>query len=175
VPYKRIDLIIDAFASLPEKRLVVFGDGPDFAKLAARAGPNVTLMGHQPFANLRDHMQRARAFIFAAEEDFGITPLEAQACGTPVIAFGRGGARETILGLDSARPTGVFFAEQSIAALLGAIHQFETEAARILPSACRENAQRFSIAAFREAFAAFVANAWAAHCRDDEGKGARGK
>lgn len=120
VPYKKMPLIVEAFAAMPDKRLVVIGDGPELARCKAVAAPNVELLGYQPFEVLRDYMQRARAFVFAAEEDFGITPVEAQACGTPVIAFGRGGACETIVGLDAAAPlpaaggaapTGLFFAE----------------------------------------------------------------
>ena len=91
VPYKRMDLIVEAFAQMPDKRLVVLGDGPEMPKLKALAGPNVTLLGYQDDLVLRDHLQRARAFVFAAEEDFGILPVEALACGTPVIAYGRGG------------------------------------------------------------------------------------
>ncbi len=92
VPYKKVDLIVEAFSSMPDKRLVVIGDGPDLAKVRAKAGPNVELLGFASADVLRDHLQRARAFVFAAEEDFGIAPLEAQACGTPVIACGRCGA-----------------------------------------------------------------------------------
>ena len=110
VPYKKMDVIVQAFSGMPDKKLVVIGDGPGFAKIKAHAGPNVTLLGYQSFEVLRDHMQRARAFIFAAEEDFGIVPVEAQACGTPVIAYGKGGALETVRGLHrSDQPTGVFF------------------------------------------------------------------
>lgn len=99
VPYKRMDLIVEAFATMPDKRLVVIGEGPEFEKVKAKAGPNVELLGYQGSEVLRDYMQRARAFVFAAEEDFGIMPVEAQACGTPVIAFGKGGVLETIRGV----------------------------------------------------------------------------
>jgi glycosyltransferase involved in cell wall biosynthesis len=160
VPYKRIDLIVRAFASLPERRLVVIGDGPEMPRLAALAGPNVTLLGFQEDAVLRDHLQRARAFIFAAEEDFGILPVEAQACGTPVIAFNRGGAAETIMGLGNRHaqpPTGVFFESQTSAALLAAIARFET--AEISPQACRRRAEQFSIGAFRAGWAELAATA----------------
>ena len=92
VPYKRVDLIIEAFNRMPDKKLIVVGDGPDFDKLKAMAGPNVRLLGRQPGERLRRYLQLARGFIFAAEEDFGIAPVEAQACGTPVLAYGRGGA-----------------------------------------------------------------------------------
>jgi len=83
---------------MPDKNLVVIGDGPDFEKIKVSAGPNVSLLGYQSFDVLSEHMKSSKAFIFAAEEDFGITPLEAQASGTPVIAYGKGGALETILG-----------------------------------------------------------------------------
>ena len=98
VPYKKIRLIVEAFSRMPDKTLVVIGEGPEFERVRAAATPNVRILGYQSFDVLRDHMQRARAFIFAAEEDFGITPVEAQACGTPVIAFAKGGALETVRG-----------------------------------------------------------------------------
>lgn len=149
VPYKRIDLIVEAFSRMPEKRLVVIGDGPDFDKIHALAGPNVTLMGYQPHSVLKEHLQHARAFVFAAEEDFGIAPIEAQACGTPVIAYGKGGALETIRGGAGAEQTGVFFAEQTVDALCHTIAAFE--AGPVLdPHACRLNAERFAIPVFRQ-------------------------
>jgi len=109
VPYKRIDLIVDAFNRMPDKQLTVIGDGPHFKMLKAKAKSNVRLLGYQPFDVLRQQMQSAEAFVFAAEEDFGIVPVEAQACGTPVIAFARGGAAETIV----EGQTGLFFREQT--------------------------------------------------------------
>lgn len=90
VPYKRVDLIAEAFARMPQRRLLIVGDGPERAKIAAKAAPNVELLGEQPFEQMHEILRRARAFVFAAEEDFGIAPIEAQACGLPVIAFGRG-------------------------------------------------------------------------------------
>jgi len=166
VSYKRIDLIVQAFAEMPEKRIVVIGDGPDFDKIKARATDNVTFLGFQDSSVLCDYMQRAKAFVFAAEEDFGIAPLEAQACGTPVIAFGKGGALETIVGLDAERPTGVFFAEQSVKAVVDAIGRFEAANHRIFPEACRENAMRFSIDRFRTEFSQFVDNCWSEWCAE---------
>lgn len=160
VPYKRIDLIVEAFSAMPDKHLVVIGDGPDFDKIKAKAGSNVTLLGYQNHAVLKDHMQRARAFVFAAEEDFGIAPLEAQACGTPVIAFGKGGALETIRGLDDELPTGVFFFEQSTMAIRDAVSRFEQEGQQILPVNCRANAMRFSPERFQQEFQGFVERAW---------------
>jgi len=96
VPYKRIDLIVEAFSRMPEKKLVVIGDGSEMAKIKSKATANVEILGYQPNEVMEDYMRRAKAFVFAAEEDFGITPVEAQACGTPVIAFGKGGALESI-------------------------------------------------------------------------------
>lgn len=160
VPYKRTDLIVRAFSQMPEKKLVVIGTGPDFEKIKAQAGPNVTLLGYQPFDVLRDHMQRARAFIFAAEEDFGIVPLEAQACGTPVIAYGKGGALETVRGLDHPQPTGVFFNPQTPQALQEAVLTFEAAASRFQPQKIREHAQAFNQQRFREEFVSFVAQCW---------------
>lgn len=161
VPYKKMPMIVEAFSAMPDMHLVVIGDGPEFEKCNDVAGPNVTLMGWQPFEVLKDHMQRAKAFIFAAEEDFGITPLEAQACGTPVIAFGKGAVLETIQGLDSANPTGVFFNEQTPAAINAAVKVFENESARIMPEACRANVLRFSPERFRTEFTEFVEIEWA--------------
>ncbi len=158
VPYKKIDLIVEAFSGMPEKKLVVIGDGPDFEKIKLKAKSNVTLLGYQSHAVLKDHMQRAKAFVFAAEEDFGIAPLEAQACGTPVIAYGKGGALETIRGMDSEKPTGVFFDKQDVGSLIQAIKTFENGADRFDPAACRENAQRFSVQSFREQFTTLVEN-----------------
>jgi glycosyltransferase involved in cell wall biosynthesis len=154
VPYKKMDLIVQAFAAMPDRRLIMIGDGPDFAKIRPLATQNVTLLGYQQFSVLRDHMQRARAFVFAAEEDFGIAPVEAQACGTPVIAFSKGATVETIKGLDTDRPTGLFFDTQSVPAIIDAVRRFE--AASISPQACRDNAMRFSVETFREQFSAFM-------------------
>ena len=155
VPYKKIDLIVEAFARTPERRLVVIGDGPDMQKIRAKAAPNIEIMGYQPFAVLHDRMRRAKAFVFAAEEDFGISVVEAQACGTPVIAYGKGGALETVR--DGARPTGLFFEEQDAEAIIAAVDAFEREPGRIRAEDCRANAQRFSARRFREQLVACVA------------------
>ena len=155
VPYKRVDLIVEAFAAMPHRRLVVIGDGPEMGRAKAKAGPNVTFLGHASAADLRRHVRSARAFVFAAEEDFGIAPVEAQACGTPVVAYGRGGATETVV--DGV--TGVLFAEQTVASLSAAIDRFETLAWD--PAVIRRQAERFSAAVFRRRFADLVARAWA--------------
>jgi chain length determinant protein tyrosine kinase EpsG len=163
VPYKRMPMIVEAFARMPQRRLVVIGDGPDMDKVRAAAGPNVTVLGFQDDATLVDHMQRARAFVFAAEEDFGITPVEAQACGTPVIAYGRGGSLETVRGRgDPAQRTGVFFDAQTPEALIAAVEAFEALPAPMAPETCRRHAEDFAPERFRERFAAEVERAWAA-------------
>jgi glycosyltransferase involved in cell wall biosynthesis len=156
VPYKKIDMIVKAFSYLPEKRLVVIGDGPESAKIKKIATGNVSILGRQSDDNLRYYVQRAQAFLFAAREDFGIAPVEAQACGTPVIAYGRGGVTESVRGLEMERPTGVFFAEPTIESLIEAIELFEKNRGCISPAACRENALRFAPDRFRGEFANFL-------------------
>lgn len=157
VPYKKMDLIVQAFSAMPDKKLVVVGDGPDMAKVKAAAGPNVEILGYQSFAKLKELMQGAAAFVFAAEEDFGITPVEAQACGTPVIAFGKGGALETVRSVGQhPRPTGLFFDRQSADSIIGAVTQFEAQRHAIHPEYCRENAMRFSTAEFCRQYTSFV-------------------
>lgn len=161
VPYKRMDLIVQAFAHMPEKKLVVIGDGPDMPKLKAAATPNVTLLGFQPFAELKRHMQQAKAFVFAAEEDFGITPVEAQACGTPVIAYGKGGSLETVIdSRDPEKATGVWFPEQTVEALVEAVQRFESLSIPISPRVCRRHAERFSNERFRDEFSEYVNRRW---------------
>ena len=156
VPYKKVDLIVQAFAQLPDKKLIVIGDGPDFEKVKARvkaqAGENIQLLGFQPLEVLRDYMQRARAFVFAADEDFGIIPVEAQACGTPVVAYRKGGSLETVV----AGKTGLFFDEQSIAAVVEAVSKFEATAHHFDARVIRKHATRFSEEKFRENFRDFV-------------------
>ena len=144
VQYKRIDLLVEAFRLRPNERLIVIGDGPGRAAIAAGAPPNVHFTGRLPLPELRSHLQSARAFLFAAEEDFGITPLEAQSCGTPVIAFGRGAATETIRGLEHETPTGVFFGAQTPHAVVRALDDFYAHESDITAEACRGNAQRFA-------------------------------
>ena len=163
VPYKRVDLLVQAFRAMPDRQLVVAGDGPEMKKLARLATSNVRLLGAVDDAHRDRLLRTAKAFIFAADEDFGIAPLEAQALGTPVIAFGRGGSAETIRGLDAAAPTGVLFAEQSVASIGAAVAQFEASAHRITAAACRANAERFSRQTFNRRFSAYVTDALAQH------------
>ncbi|WP_447955920.1 glycosyltransferase [Vreelandella sp. EE7] len=148
VPYKRIDLVIEAFNRMPDKQLVVIGDGPDYAKLSALAGPNVTLLGFQPDEVLINHLERTQAFLFMAEEDFGILPVEAQAAGAPVIGYGVGGLTETTLNGVS----GLWVSKQSSDALIEQVRHFEAkrlaEPGTFSPAACRQSAERFSTANF---------------------------
>jgi glycosyltransferase involved in cell wall biosynthesis len=162
-PYKHTETIVEAFRELPGHRLVVIGDGPGLKRARARATPNVTLLGFQSFEALHRHMSSAKALIFAAEEDFGITPVEAQACGTPVIAFGGGGALETVRDLDQARPTGLFFDAQTPGAIAAAVGRFEREGSRILPENCRAHALDFTSERFRAAYLRQVTEAWTRH------------
>ena len=160
VPYKRIDLIVDAFAAMPNKKLIVIGDGSEMSKIKSKATTNVEILGFQPNEIMRDYMKNAKAFVFAAEEDFGITPVEAQACGTPVIAFGKGGSLETIRPYGVNKPTGVFFAEQTVPSLIDAINLFENIFDKITPENCRENALRFSVDIFKDTFSKYIDEKW---------------
>jgi len=158
-PYKRADIIVESFERNRHRRLIVVGDGPTRARInaVARGAPNIEFHGIVSQAALINLMQRARGFIFAAEEDFGIAMVEAQACGTPVIAFGRGGARDIVVppGQDD-EPTGVFFMRQCADAVSAALDQFETLGSAITSEACRANALRFSQARFRSEIRDFV-------------------
>lgn len=156
VAYKRLDLAIDACNRLG-RRLMVIGDGPERSRLARRCGATVRLLGWQSNEVIRDHYRRARALIFPGNEDFGIVPLEAQACGAPVIAFGEGGVTETVLAADGAQSgTGVFFASQDEAAIVEAIHRFEAESGAFSPIAARRQAERFAVERFERELAGYL-------------------
>ena len=154
VPYKKIDLIVRAFSKMPDKKLIVIGDGPDFKKLKQVAGKNIELLGFQPFEDLKKYMEKTKAFVFAADEDFGIVPVEAQACGTPVIAFGKGGVLETVI----ENETGIFFKEQNEQSLMQAVNSFEKYIDHFDAALIRKNAERFSQARFRKEYIEFVNN-----------------
>jgi len=170
VPYKKLDLIVEAFSEngLP---LIVIGDGPDSEKVKQSAKKNIEFVGFLDTAAFVDHMQRARAFVFAAEEDFGIVPVEAQACGTPVIAFGKGGVTETVIplrgsgtgdqetgegmygttpGTEDISPTGIFFYEQSVPSLNDAVKRFLDAEHSFHAREIRMNAEKFSADRFRK-------------------------
>ncbi len=159
VPYKGVDLIVEAFTQT-KKPLVVIGDGPELDRIRRIAGPNVSLLGHQPEEVVRDHLQRARAFVFAAEEDFGIAPVEAQAAGCPVIAYGRGGACETVIPHPEPGATGLFFDHPSPEALAAAVERFETLEDAPDREACGRNAERFARDRFLRELESTVEELW---------------
>lgn len=152
VPYKKIPLIVEAFKRMPDKKLIVIGDGPDMARVKAMEAPNIEILGYQSSAALQNYLSKARGFVFAGIEDFGIVLVEALANGTPVIAFGQGGAKEIVN--DS---TGVFYSQQTVAAIIDAIQRFEQTS--INSEACKERAKKFSVDQFRQEFKDFVNHA----------------
>jgi glycosyltransferase involved in cell wall biosynthesis len=152
VPYKKIDLIVKAFAQMPDKKLYVIGDGPDFKKIKKIATNNVHLLGHQPFDILKHHLSKAKAFVFAAEEDFGILPVEAQACGTPVIGYGKGGLTETVIN----NKTGVYFTEQTESSIIDAIKYFEDNLNLFVPAEIAKHASLFSTQHFQQKLNTFL-------------------
>ena len=150
VPYKRIDLIVQAFASMPDRKLLVIGDGPQMDRCRKLARGNTVFAGHVSDNELREALQTARAFVFAAEEDFGIAPVEAQACGTPVLCYGRGGVLDTVIpGI-----TGLFFSRQTLEAICDAVRRFEQ--CEFDREAIRAHAEGFSAARFRTRFLSVV-------------------
>ena len=166
VHYKAVETLVEAFNLMPDKRLVVIGDGPMFSRLQAMARPNVELLGYQAREVVVDYLQRARAFVFAAHEDFGIVLVEAQACGTPVIAYGQGGALDSVIPHENTRaldgdcaPTGLFFDQQTPASVHAAVERFEALGEGISPRACAANAARFTPEIFRREFMAIVERA----------------
>lgn len=164
VPYKRIDLIAEAFSRMPDRRLVIVGEGEgDDAIRAAAAGcANIEIRKPVRLDELVSLMGRARAFVFAAAEDFGIVMAEAQACGTPVIAYGVGGACDIVIDGDATEATGQFFSEQTADAIIAAVRAFEQKDHLISAETCRANAMRFSEAEFRRRFMEIVDEALAA-------------
>lgn len=153
VAYKKIDTIIEAFNQMPDKKLVVIGGGPNLEAYRKLANDNVTVMGYQPFDVLKDKMQHAKAFVFAADEDFGMIPIEAQSCGTPVIAYGHGGSLETVNG----GKTGLFFNEQTPETIVEAVNKFEAMGSQpFAPADCRQWAEGFSEKRFKREIKEFV-------------------
>lgn len=146
VPYKRIDLIVDAFADMLDKKLVVIGSGPEKEKIMSKTTPNVDVLGYQDFESLREYMQKAKAFVFAAEEDFGIIVVEAMACGTPVIAGNYGGTSESVInGI-----TGLLFPEQTVESLVEAVKKFDVISHSMNYSEIRSHTEKFSRKTFED-------------------------
>lgn len=152
VPYKRVDIIVGSFSLRKDKKLLVVGDGPDYERLKRMAGKNVEFLGRLSRVHLRSYLEKARAFVYMAEEDFGIAMVEAQACGIPVIAYGKGGASEVVIN----EKTGILFWKQTPEELLKAIDRFERLEESFMPKSIRANAERFSREVFRKKFMAFV-------------------
>jgi len=167
VPFKRLDIVAAAFAKMPDKKLYILGDGPEMEKIKASAGPNVVFTGFLPAKEVRRYLSKAKAFLFPSEEDFGIVPVEAQACGTPVIAYGKGGALETVIAphdVQGRPPTGRFFDQQTPEAIIHAVGCFEKDlAAGVYDArAICEHAQYFSIANFKDRLQQQIDNAYQA-------------
>ncbi|HSX37335.1 MAG TPA: glycosyltransferase [Chlamydiales bacterium] len=150
VPYKKMDLIAEAFSQMPDKKLVIIGDGPDLQKVKSKSAKNIEILGYQSDNVLKKYLQNAKAFIFAAIEDFGILPVEAQSCGTPVIAFGKGASLETVKNNE----TGIFFQEQSPFAIQEAVRRFEQ--LEFDPTQIRAHAETFNLDRFSREFKAWV-------------------
>ncbi len=150
VPYKKIDLIVETFSTMPDKKLVVIGEGPEMEKIKRKAKKNIEILGFQNDDVLRAHLKKAKGFVFAALEDFGILPVEAQGCGTPVIAFGKGGALETVV----ENRTGLFFPEQTVPSLREAIEKFERQS--FDPKVVRTHAETFHEEIFKKKFQTLV-------------------
>ncbi|MCH4552103.1 glycosyltransferase [Aestuariibaculum lutulentum] len=146
VPYKKIDLIVEAFSKMSDKTLIVIGDGPELKKIQSKMSANIILTGHIELSEVISYFQKAKAFIFAAEEDFGIVPVEAQACGTPVLAYGKGGALETI----EDGVSGTFFYEQSVDAIINGVAKMNS--IKFEPERVRDNAEKFSKERFEKEF-----------------------
>ncbi|MGB3681946.1 MAG: glycosyltransferase [Rubrobacteraceae bacterium] len=159
-PYKRVDLIVKAFNSLG-LRLVVIGDGSMLEPLKRMASNrNIEFLGHKDSTTVARMIANAKAFVFASREDFGIAPLEAQICGTPVIAYGLGGASETVIGLPAPDATGLFFDTQTTEAVEETVRRFESNEVKFEPEACRRNARRFGQPRFQREFLSTVEELW---------------
>ncbi|NEO86881.1 MAG: glycosyltransferase family 4 protein [Spirulina sp. SIO3F2] len=158
VSYKQVRLIVEAFNEL-QLPLVVIGDGPERELLQKLARPNVQMLGSQPNSVVEDYMTQAKAFVYAACEDFGIAPVEAQACGTPVIAYGSGGTLETVCDLrnDPQKGTGLHFLRQDVRDIVKTVKIFEEMQGKLQPESCREQALRFSALVFKEQYLDFLA------------------
>ena len=153
VCYKKVELVVEAFNKMPDKKLILIGDGNRKSIIEKIAGPNITVLSHLAFADFSAYMSKAKAFVFAGKEDFGITLVEAQACGTPVIAFGEGGAAEIV----KDKETGVLFEEQSTESLIQAVNDFEINfEPNYSPALVRENSERFSLERFNQEVLDFI-------------------
>ena len=154
VPYKKIDVIVEAFSQMTDKKLIVIGEGPDELKIKSKAAGNITFLGYQSDERLSEYLQKAKAFVFAAEEDFGIMVVEALSCGTPVIAFNKGGITDTII----EGQTGILFTEQTTASIKHAVNRFEKNSGKFIPSELNDYAKKFDRQNFETNIKNFVDN-----------------
>ena len=152
VPYKRVDLIAEAFSNMPDKKLIIIGDGPEEQKIKSKSRKNVELVGYQKTEDLKKYLQKAKAFVFAAEEDFGISVIEAMSCGTPVIAFSKGGTGETVID----GQTGILFDEQNAASIISAVKRFVSEIDSFDPAKLNQYAKQFDRKIFEQNILNFV-------------------
>jgi glycosyltransferase involved in cell wall biosynthesis len=157
VSYKQVSLIVEAFNQMG-KPLVIIGDGPQLEQIRQLAQPNVRVLGSQPDSVVAEYMSRAKAFVYAACEDFGIAPVEAQACGTPVIAYGAGGALETVIDFRQhpQRGTGLFFFPQTPQALVEAVETFSQYEKNLDRENCPLQAMKFSVKIFKNSYLEFI-------------------
>ena len=146
VPYKRIDLIAEAFTEMPDKKLLIIGDGPEEAKIKSKSGRNIELLGYKSGEELVNYMQKAKAFVFSAEEDFGIMIVEALSCGTPVIAYNKGGACESI----NDEETGILYPEQTTESIIEAVKRFESKSGKFNSNTISSSAKKFDRKIFEE-------------------------
>lgn len=154
ISYKKIDVIVEAFNNMPDRKLIVAGDGPELKRIMKMAKGNIEVKGYLSREENRRYMQNAKAFVFAAKEDFGIAPVEAQACGTPVIAFGKGGALETVVD----NKTGVFFDKQTAQSIEEAVKHFEKLS--FDSGVINKHAMQFSTQRFEKEMKEFVEKKW---------------
>ncbi|WP_019026674.1 glycosyltransferase [Colwellia piezophila] len=152
VPYKKVDLIVNAFKAMPSKMLIVVGEGPDYNKINESLPGNVTLLGYVEYDELITRIQKAKAFVYAAEEDFGIVPVEAQACGTPVIGYGKGGLVDTVID----GTTGIHFYSQSVEAIIDAVNVFETKVTLASAADISLHAKQFGTVHFEQKLKSYI-------------------
>lgn len=160
VPYKKVDVIVEAFSRMPDKKLVVVGDGPQMRQIKQVAGKNIQITGHLPFEEKKQLLQKAKGFVFCAYEDFGIAPVEAMACGTPVIAYSKGGSSETVVECE----TGLFFYQQTPEAIIEAVETFERFYGKFDPVLIRQHSLKFDVNVFKTRFKSLVESLYTERC-----------